>query len=506
MNRLSSPESVIEKIAEVHRKIEELYKTVDLIRRLKEKFEISHEEAAAHEARLQEKLVEYDGLGVEYDQAVRRIENLGERLESELDRMLTEFGQENARIREAMKGFDLERTDLRRRFERLDREYTEAVRDTENHMAYLTERLENSVAEIRHRVLQEMDANRRWIESETAWLGDVSDRMQEEADFQKENLDLFKDRIEILLEERTEALAAKHEAHADRMNAELHRLEEAMAEFRDRTETTLKDRTDTLEGEAAGLRKQLADFQQTAERGLNARLSEESKQLRMTVNREIEALAAERKEISSQCNQLIVKSHREITQLGQSATVEVRERLNGMTHFVEESREEFHTLKNRIQEFADRVREKIDRDTATLRQGQSDFKKMAVQKISAKLSDEVRKLRAANEAVLEGRIMKLTKELQRNSDKIDSRLQDFEERITASEAAVEKEKASIKNQNATVRDHLKQFSDIQTAHARTLPALADRIAALEDQLEEIGQRRGLFNFLKNPKNRPPAKE
>ena len=506
MNRLSSPESVMEKIAEVHRKIEELYQTVDLIRRLKEKFERSCEETAAHEARLQEKLVEYDGLGVEYDQAVRRIDNLGERLESELGRMLTEFGQETARVQEAMKGFDLERTDLRQRFERLDREYTEAVRDTENHMAYLTDRLENSVAELRHRVFQEMDANRRWIESETAWLGDVSDRMQEEADFQKENLDLFKDRIEALLDERAGAMTAKYETHADRMKAELHRLEETMGGFRDRTETTLKDRTDELKGEAAGLRKQLADFQRNAERDLNTRLSEETKQLRMTANREIEALATGRKEVAGQLNQLIVKSHREITQLGQSATMEVRERLNGLTHFAEESREELHTLKNRIQEFVDRVRDKIDRDTATLRQGQSDFKKKAVQKISAKLSDEVRNLRAANEAVLEGRIAKLTKELQRNSNEIDARLLELEERITASEAAAEKEKAAIGNQNAEVRDHLKQFADIQTVHTRTLPALADRITALEDQLEEIGQRRGLFNFLKNSKKRPPAEE
>ncbi|MFP4349217.1 MAG: hypothetical protein ACLFQY_13095 [Desulfococcaceae bacterium] len=709
MNRLSSPDSVIEKIAEVHRKIEELYETVDLIRQLREKFEVSREKTAAHEARLQEKLIEYDDLGAEYDRTVHRIDQLGDRLESELGRMLTEFGHEKDRVREVMKGFDSERTELRRRFERLDREYTEAMRDTGNHMAYLTRRLESAVDEIRHRVVQEMDENRRWLEGETARLGDVSDRMQEEADFQKENLDLFKDRIEALLDERTEALSHKHTAHADRMGtafqqledamagfrdqiegrldertdalsakhddhanrmaAEFRRLEEAMAGFRDRIDTTLQDRTDelfeqqdlykqsttfdlnarfteesktltdradgevqtlrerfgaekdridaalsflaeeraavdrrheaidqemtridaavesliqsardrvdrtiddgnaviegqvahvtgfiadsegeiqrikgdlkafknrlstNLEGEAAGLRKQLADFQQTAEQELNARLSEDSKQLRMTANREIQALAAERKEItemhqtledalarvnqkigakssyfSSQLNQLIVKSQREITQLGESATVEVRERLDGMTDFAEESREALHALKNRIQEFVGRAREKIDRDTAALHQGQSEFKKKAVQKISAKLSDEVRKLRAANEAALEARITRLTEDHRRISDGIDARLQAFEERIAASEAAVEKERAAIGNQNAKVRDHLKRFSETQTSHTRTLPALVDRISALEDQLEEIGQRRGLFNFPKNPKTKNPAKE
>lgn len=709
MNRLSSPDSVIEKIAEVHRKIEELYETVDLIRQLREKFEVSREETAAHEARLQEKLLTYDHLETEYDGTVRRIDQLGDRLESELGRMLTEFGQEKDRIREVMKGFDFDRTELRRRFEWLDREYTEAMRDTGNHMAYLTRRLESAVDEIRHRVVQEMDENRRWLEGETARLADVSDRMQEETDFQKENLERFKDRIDSLLDERTEALSHKHKAHAEemraafqqledamagfrdqiesrldertdalsakhddhenRMGAEFRRLEETMAGFRDRIDTTLQDRTDelfeqqdlykqsttidlnarfteesekltdradrevhtlrerfgaekdridaalsflaeeraavdrrhetidqemtridaavesliqsardrvdrtiddgnaviqgqvehvtgfiadsegeiqrikgdlnafknrlstNLEGEAAGLRKQLADFQQTAERELNARLSEDSKQLRMTANREIQALAAERKEItemhqtledalarvnqkigakssyfSSQLNQLIVKSQREITQLGESATVEVRERLDGMTDFAEESREELHALKNRIQEFVDRVREKIDRDTAALHQGQSEFKKKAVQKISAKLSDEVRKLRAANETALETRITQLTEDHRRISDGIDERLQTFEERITASEAAVEKERAAIGNQNAKVRDHLKRFSGTQTSHTRALPALADRIAALEDQLEEIGQRRGLFNFPKNPKSKNPPKE
>ncbi len=669
MNRLSSPDSVIEKIAEVHRKIEELYETVDLIRQLREKFEVSREETAAQEARLHGKLIEYDELGAEYDRTVHRIDQLGDRLESELGRMLTEFGQEKDRIREVMKGFDSERTELRKRFERLDREYTEAMRDTGNHMAYLTRRLESAVDGIRHRVVQEMDENRRRLEGETARLSDVSDRMQEEADFQKENLDRFQDRIASLLDERTEVLSRKHTAHADRMGTAFQQLEDAMAGFRDRIDTTLQDRTDelfeqqdlykqsttfdlnarfteesekstaradrevqtlrerfgaekdridaalsflaeertavdrrheaidqemarvdaavesliqsardrvdrtiddgnaviegqvehvtgfiadsegeiqrikgdlkafknrlstNLEGEAAGLRKQLADFQQTAERELNARLSEDSKQLRVTANREIQALAAERKEIiemhqtledalarvnqkigakssyfSTQLNQLIVKSQREITQFGESATVEVRERLDGMTDFAEESREELHALKNRIQEFVGRVREKIDRDTAALLQGQSEFKKKAVQKISAKLSDEVRKLRAANEAALEARITRLTEEHRRISDGIDGRLQAFEERITASEAAVEKERAAIGNQNAKVRDYLKRFSDTQTAHTRTLPALADRIAALEDQLEEIGQRRGLFNFPKNPKTKNPAKE
>lgn len=669
MTRLSSPESVMEKIADVHQKIEELYETVDLIRQLKQKFEASREETGEHEARLREKLLEYDVLGEEYDRSVRRIEDLGERLESELARMVTEFGYEKDRIHEAMKGFDQERSDVRRRFEWLDREYTEAMRDAEDHMAYLAERLDAAIGEIRSRAAQAMDEDRRLIEGEMARLTEFSDRMRDEAQFQEENLRIFQDGIETLLDDRTEALEEKHKAHADGVAEEIRRFEETMTGFRERIETILRDRTDELlerqdrykqsttldlderfsleaeklteraddeirklhdgfdaekesvdgallflaeektavdqrhaaidqemeridsaiesliesardrvdrtiedgnaviegqvdhvtafiaaseeevqrlkgdlkgfkdrlsansERDAAALRKQQADFQQVAEQELNARLSEEAKQLRMAADREIQALAGERKEIaemhqvledsldrvnrkigakstyfSTQLNQLIVKSQKEITQLGESATEEVRARLAGLTDFTDSSREELHTLKTRIQEFVDLVRERLDRDIATLRQGQSDFKKSAVRKISAKLSEEAKRLRAANEAALDARMAELADRHQRMSDAANARLQDFEERITASESTLAKGKADQREQAVKIQGHLKRFSEKQSAHSKTLPTLEERIAALENHLEEIGQRRGLFNFPKSPKTKNPGKE
>ncbi len=618
MSRLSNPESVLNKINDLYQKIEELYDTVDLIRQLREKFDVTCRSADEYESRIGEKLERFTALGDEHADVIARLATIGSRAEDELGRMATEFGHEKAGIHAVLDTFAEEREALRARHRTIDQEIGETVQEMTARLAYLTGQMDGAVEAMHQRAAQVLDEERETLHRELDRVRQFSTGAREEIDQLTENLEQFREQLQTAVEDRvTELLeqqkhfesatsqdllnrfseeketlqrrtAAEIETVRTRFAEELNRVEEAlsflaeekeavdrrhshidsemarmageteamMMAARERVEHTITDANAVIEqeinhvasfiteseAEIQGLKtdlkafrdristsltsqgetltRQQNDFQETISREIDTRLSEEARNFRTRIDQEVHALAAEKKEIAEmhqaldetldqvnrkiagkstyftkQLNTLIVNTRQEITRLGETATRSVEERLEQLSTFSEDARTEMRGLKTSIQSFAGQVREKLDRETKALHGQQSEFQKSLNRKLVDMLSEEARKMETATRERVISAVTERFEKQNRMLDRMKKTVGTWEDRITALEAARETARAEQKQRDAALQKHLKRIVERQ----KTFSPLEERVKALEAQLEEIQQKKGLLRFSRNRK-------
>ncbi len=114
MIRLSSPESVLNKLTEIQEKIDDLYETVRLVHELKDRIAASREEGAGHVTALKTQVDFFAELAPTYEKTVQELDEIHGRFEAELSRLLSDYEQEKAGWRQSLSELDAERETARR--------------------------------------------------------------------------------------------------------------------------------------------------------------------------------------------------------------------------------------------------------------------------------------------------------------------------------------------------------------------------------------------------------
>ncbi|WP_124330887.1 hypothetical protein [Desulfonema ishimotonii] len=283
---------------------------------------------------------------------------------------------------------------------------------------------------------------------------------------------------------------------------------------------TFKDRvSEGLEREKETLFKQQNDFQEAASRKLYTRLSDEASRLRLVVEKEVQALLSEKKEIAemhqgledalaqvnrkisskttfftTQLNTLIVNSQREVSRFTDAAKKHLAERLNRLDISAGDHRNELREIREHLQGFAGQIREKLDRDSTKLLQHHAEFQKGLHKKVSDQLDREARNVKAETRKAVDKQVREMTGLQKRFTGDTEARLGEFDEEMAGIKTEIRAALEEEARKNAKVRRHFKKLADTQTAQGNTLPELDARLRAIEEKLEEMQQRRGFFGF------------
>lgn len=213
MARLSSAESVLKKLSEVDQKIGDLYETVDLIKSLHDDLTKSYEKSKEYEVQLQEKLDEIGKLEKAHVEGIKELKDIAESSEEELKKISSEFNREKQRIDNALQPLISEKNDLEKMRHELDDAMSHVAQVILEKVAYFETQLEELINDSKNVIAQVCDDGKNRIDKELKYLSSFKDGLLKDIkhleDDLKNDLGIFKDRIDSELKQKTDDLFSK---------------------------------------------------------------------------------------------------------------------------------------------------------------------------------------------------------------------------------------------------------------------------------------------------------
>lgn len=371
MSRLSSPDSVLKKIADIHARIDELDETVTAVREFRRLFEEVWRDAKERETSLREKAGRFADLEADCAEAIRRLRALGSQAEAELGRWGTQFGWERDRVSDVLAAFAAERSRMDMDRQELERRFTESTRELRGLTGYTDERVGAALERHRLDVAQVVDETLRRLDKKLDSLSLAAEMDREEFLAMEDRLEDFKTRLELRLKHSLSHLLEKQRLFSESAIHELHaRFDGEAEEARKRTSVVIESMEGRFETGSRRLDESLAFLED--ERAAAAARSE----------RNLAELA---------------RMRRDVDDLVDAARTQITQEVGRVTTFVSDAEKEVRDLRAVVKQFKDRTREHLEREFAALTRRQTDFQEKTGADIAARLTEEVNSLREASE-------------------------------------------------------------------------------------------------------------
>lgn len=383
MTRLSSPESALQKIDGMYKKLDELYETVDLIKSLNEKFNTSHEEIRQDEERIKTQIEKFGALESEYEKTIARLDDIGNRSESEIEHIVAEFGRERERIDNTVERMLAEGRDVEKIRRDLDEQSGKIRDDIASKTAYFSNLSETAISNCGTLITQAVTEGKDSIE-QTA-----SDMKTDIGEF-KAGID---ESITYRIEKAGEELGAfKEDTHHEVMSAFAGEAEN----FKTESEARMREMLAEFEGIKNG-------FQE--ERALLEDERRDIREKRLELEREMERINAEfdsrTGDFSERLEALFADVEKKMARAVEDGTNIIKEQVNNLSAFVDGSEKEIQEFKGDLNVFKDRLNADLNKELENLYQQHTAFQENSAKELSAKFTDETEQLKAAAKQELE---------------------------------------------------------------------------------------------------------
>lgn len=371
MSRLSSPDSVLKKISEIHARIDELDETVTAVREFRRLFEEVWRDAREREEILREKVGRFEDLEADCAEAIRRLSALGSQAEAELARWGAEFGWERERVNDALSGFAAERAGLDDHRRDLDQRFTEAIRELKELTGYTDERVGVALENHRLEVSRVLDETLRRLDKKLESLTLAAEMDREEFFALEDRLEDFKIRLDLRLKHSLANLVEKQRLFSESAIHDLH------ARFDGEAESTRKRTSAVIDS----MESRFEEGKLRLEYAL-AFLEDEKNAAAARADRNISELA---------------RIRRDVDDLMETARTQIAQEVGRVTTFVSGAEKDVRDLRAVVKQFKDRTREYLEGEFASLTRRQTEFQEKSGNEISARLAEEVNLLREASE-------------------------------------------------------------------------------------------------------------
>ncbi len=466
MSRLSSPESVLNRIGEIYGKIEELFCTVDEVAAFRDRFEAAWREAVNLESGMKERMGRFAELAGDFDEALARINHLGADAENELTRITTEFGYEKESLRAAISDFQARCRRLEEREEDAGRQRQEVLQEIKTFLATADHRLEERGREFRLDMAIAFDENSRRIDEEMAAVRLEAETGREELFGLEDRLEEYRRRLDRRLRRSLDELEERRSTFQETTTSELHtRIAAETGRLNDMIEQALASLDERMTSGSAHIAASLSFMEAEKEAAHQRQAEQETALARM----------------DGKIEKLIETGQNQISQAITSSHTVIRREADHMAAFISNAEKEVRQFKNVVKGFKDRMSEYLNREAETLGRLQSEFQERIARELYERMSEEIKGLRDVSDREMRA--------LRREHKDIEEMHQGLEDALAQASRAVTGKTAFFTSQlNNLIVDTQKDLSGILDKNALRLEAHATAISALETRAADALDR------------------
>ncbi len=267
-----------------------------------------------------------------------------------------------------------------------------------------------------------------------------------------------------------------------------------------------------LNREIENIYKKQAGFQEKAVREIFGKLSEETKQLRIKSEEKIRELSDYKNEIldmqraldeslsevnrkiagkttyfTSQIGNLVVDSRREISSASNEMKNQVGQKLEELSSFAEKAKKELYGLRDSIMEFVKKTREKYADESASLLKKHIENLKKAEEKFISKMEDEADRFKDEARKYVK-------QEMDAHSGHLNSLTDNLMAKIGGFEKSLDKMEADQNKKDRLMEKIISRIKEQNTSHKKIIKALHKRMEKMENELESLKEKKGIFKF------------
>ncbi|QTA78876.1 Uncharacterized protein dnl_11200 [Desulfonema limicola] len=403
MTRLSSPESALKKISDIYTQIESFYETIDLIKKFKDKFTASYEQASEHENQLKIHVAEFENIKKIYNKTVENLKHLCIFLENMLQQSAGEFVYEKTEIRAALEQFAADSRIIQNHHLSLDRELNNTIKNITADMAYM---IYNHEAAVNNQLLKTAlitDLGLQAVQNQSDTLALAGQEIKEEIYELEHEINFFLAQAAFRLKKRFTGFDKLRNLYKDAV--------QRLLEIENRSEKDFLLILNEFIYEKQGLRNLISETVQERIKTRN-----QNNALKNNINNALKELEHQIAYLAKQLKQSGLDNRLQLAQSTDQAKYEISQKLDHLSFESMKFNEQFGELEDDLKAFQSRIKAKLDRNIKILNQKNKSF----LQSSDHKAQDRFYKAEKNLKNQIDIEIQKMMSELKNEKDKINS--------------------------------------------------------------------------------------
>jgi len=488
VTRLSSPESALKKISDIYTQIESFYETIDLVKKFKDKFNTSYEQASEYESQLKNNVIEFENIKEIYHKTVENLKTLCIFLEKLMQQTAGEFVYEKSEIHAVLERFTSDFRIIQNHHHSLDQELNNAVRKITSGMAYMVREHETLVEYTGIETARITDQGMQIIQNRSDSLALTAQEIREEIYDLEYDINAFLARTAIRLKKRFTGF--------DKLKLFYKDAGSRLLEIENRSENDFLSILTEITCEKHDIRNLISELGRE-----RLEIRKQNHALKNDVNHAIKGIGHQMSYLANQAEQSGLDNRLLIAQSADQAKYEIRQKLEYLTVESMEFHERFVCLEDDIKAFQSRIKAKLERNIRILNQENKSFLQSADQDAKNRFYKAEDSL--TNQVDIE--IQKMLSELKNEKNRIDGSIaflqtQKIEIDETLKNLNQTRENITFSNASAVFRlDEIKMQSEkelkrIVLEFEQEKKGVQDTLVSFEKEKQEIDKRHKVIDY------------